>query len=44
MRVVWSPLALERVGDIAERIARDSPLASEEWVEEIFASVQRLER
>lgn len=44
MRVIWSPLALKRVGDIAEQIARDSPLASEEWVEEVFASVLRLER
>ena len=44
MRVVWSPLALERVGEIAAWIARDSPLAAEAWVEEIFASVWRLER
>lgn len=44
MRVTWSPLALERIADIAEWIARDSPLAAERWVEEVFASVLHLER
>jgi toxin ParE1/3/4 len=44
MKLVWSPLALERVTDIALFIAEDRPQAAERWVEEIFATVERLER
>jgi len=42
MRVVWSPLAVQRGNENAEYIARDRPLAAEEWVEGIFAAVDRL--
>lgn len=42
MRVVWSPLALERVEDIAQYIAEDKPSAAVEWVEGIFDTVERL--
>lgn len=44
MRLEWSPLALARVEEIASFIAQDRPEAAEEWVEEVFASVERLER
>lgn len=43
MRIVWSPLALERVTEVAEYIARDRPLAAERWVDGVFAAVRRLE-
>jgi toxin ParE1/3/4 len=43
MKLVWSPLALERVAEIALYIAEDKPLAAEQWVEAIFAAVERLE-
>ncbi len=42
MRIVWSPLALERVEDIARYIAEDNPVAAAQWVEELFAAVERL--
>ncbi|MGM0906171.1 MAG: type II toxin-antitoxin system RelE/ParE family toxin [Pseudomonadota bacterium] len=42
MRIVWSPLALERVEDIAQYIAEDKPSAAVEWVERIFDTVERL--
>jgi toxin ParE1/3/4 len=42
VRIVWSPLALERVAEIAEGIAIDRPLAAEAWVEEILSAVERL--
>lgn len=42
MRIVWSPLALERVEDIARYIAEDNPVAATQWVEELFATVERL--
>ena len=42
MKIVWSPLAIERVTEIAEYIARDNPDAATRWVESAFAAVGRL--
>lgn len=42
MKVAWSPLALDRVSDIARHIAEDDPDAAERWVDELFDTVQRL--
>lgn len=42
MRIVWSPLALQRVDDIAQYIAEDKPGAAVEWVDGIFDTVERL--
>jgi toxin ParE1/3/4 len=44
VKVVWSPLAVDRVVAFAERIAEDRPLAAEQWVDEVFRSTARLER
>jgi toxin ParE1/3/4 len=44
MRLIWSPLALERVIEIGEYIAQDRPQAAANVVEALFASVRRLER
>jgi toxin ParE1/3/4 len=41
MKLVWSPLALERVADLAWFVAEDRPHAADRWVEEIFAAVER---
>ncbi|WP_227367397.1 type II toxin-antitoxin system RelE/ParE family toxin [Halomonas sp. M20] len=42
MKVEWSPLALEKVEDIAQYIARDNPDAALRWVDELFSVVERL--
>lgn len=42
MKVEWSPLALDRVTDIARYIAKDNPGAAERWVDELFEAVERL--
>ncbi len=42
MRIEWSPLALERVEDIAQYIAQDDPGAAGRWVVEPFDTVGRL--
>lgn len=42
MRIVWSPLALERVEETARYIADDNPDAALRWVDNLFASVGRL--
>lgn len=43
MRIIWSPLALDRVGEIAGYIARENVSAARSWVDSIFAKVKRLE-
>lgn len=42
MKLVWSPLALERLAGIGLYIAEDRPQTAEQWVEEVFAAVERL--
>lgn len=42
MNILWSPLALDRVAEIAEYIARDNPGAAEKWVHTIFQKVNEL--
>jgi len=44
VKVVWSPLAVDRTSEIAEYIALDKPPAAEKWVELVFDSVKRLEQ
>jgi addiction module RelE/StbE family toxin len=44
VRVEWSPLALNDVEEIASFIAQDRPEGGLQWMEEIFTSVQRLQR
>lgn len=36
MRVIWSPLALDRVEEIVDYIARDRPQAARDWVVGLF--------
>ena len=42
MKIVWSPLAVERATEIAEYIARDNPIAAQNWVYEVFEKVKLL--
>ncbi|HWO00314.1 MAG TPA: type II toxin-antitoxin system RelE/ParE family toxin [Blastocatellia bacterium] len=42
MKVVWSPLALERVGTIADYIAADNVESARVFLIDIFAAVGRL--
>ena len=42
MTVVWSPLALEKLSDVAEFISLDNPLAAEKWVNEVFDKTELL--
>ena len=43
MNIIWSPLALDRVSEIAGYIAQDKPSAAEKWVKAIFSKVEQLE-
>lgn len=44
MSLTWSPLAIERVSEVAEYIARDDPAAAQRWVDETFDRVGQIER
>lgn len=43
MNIIWYPLALGKISEIAQYIARDKPLAAEKWVRAIFSKVEELE-
>jgi toxin ParE1/3/4 len=44
MKLIWSPLAMDRVAEIAAYIAEDSPLAAEKWTHAVFARGGQLSR
>jgi toxin ParE1/3/4 len=44
MRILWSPLALDRVAEITEYIAADNPGAAENWVNAVFEKVKELKK
>ena len=41
-KIIWSPLAHQRINEIADYIATDSLAAAEKWVNSIYDSVKRL--
>lgn len=43
MKVIWSPLALERVNEIADYIAEDNVEAARLFLIDIFGAVSRLQ-
>ena len=44
MKIVWSPLAIERAYESAAYIAQDKPGAALSWLDGLFACTDRLER
>ena len=42
MKIIWSPLAIDRASEIAEYIARDKPIAAEKWITSVFSKVEQL--
>ena len=42
MEIEWSPLAIERVLELAEYIALDKPDVAIEWATDIFDSTEKL--
>lgn len=43
MKIIWSPLAIDRVSKIAEYISQDNPAAARKWIDTIFYNVGLLE-
>lgn len=44
MKIVWSPLAIDRAEEHARTIAQDHPAAALKWLDGLFKVVDRLER
>jgi toxin ParE1/3/4 len=42
MKVVWSPLAVERATEIVNCIAQDKPLAANKWIHTVFSKVDQV--
>jgi addiction module RelE/StbE family toxin len=42
MKVTWSPLAIDRIAEIASYIAEDNPAAAEKWIHRLFARTGQL--
>ena len=42
MKIVWSSIAIDRAGTIAEYIASDNPAAAQNWLNAVFAKVEIL--
>ncbi len=42
MKIIWSPLAIDRAAEIAGYISLDNPAAANKWIEKIFEKVEVL--
>ncbi len=42
MKIIWSPLAIDKSSEIANYIAKDKHSAARKWVETIFSKVDQL--
>ncbi len=42
MKIVWSPLAVERASEIADYIAQDKTAAAAKWINVVFSKVEKL--
>lgn len=42
MRIIWSPLTVDRASEIADYIAQDKPSAAEKWIDIVFSKVEQL--
>lgn len=43
MKIIWSPLALDRTSEIAKYISLDNPTAAQKWADYIFKKVGLLQ-
>ncbi len=42
MKIVWSPLAVDRASEIVDYIAQDKRLAADKWIHTVFSKVEQL--
>ena len=39
MKIIWSPLAIDKASEIAEYISLDNPTAANKWINDVFDKV-----
>ena len=44
MKVIWSPLALQRMTEITDYISRDNPSAATKWAKAIFNKIENVKQ
>jgi plasmid stabilization system protein ParE len=44
MKIIWSPLSIERMEEISDYIASDNPSAANKWIDNVFAKADLLKR
>jgi toxin ParE1/3/4 len=42
MKLIWSPLALDRASEIVDYISLDNPSAATRWLNKVFGKVEQL--
>ncbi len=42
MKLIWSPLALDRASEIIDYISHDNPSAAKRWLNTVFDKVEQL--
>ena len=42
MKLIWAPLAIDRIAEIASYISQDNPSAAEKWIDDAFQRVGQL--
>lgn len=42
MRIIWSPLSVDRASEIADYIAQDKSSSAKKWVDTLFSKVEQL--
>ena len=42
MKIIWSPLAIARLEEISDYIARDNPSAANKWLDSVFEKIDLL--
>jgi toxin ParE1/3/4 len=42
MKIIWSPLAIDRASEIVDYIAQDKPSAAKKWINTVFSKVEQL--
>lgn len=43
MKIIWSPISIDRITEIAKYIAIDNRRAANTWIEEVFKKVEQLQ-
>ena len=44
MKILWSPLSIDRASEIAGYITQDNPDAAESWINTVFKKVEHLKK